>query len=518
MVSRVRARTIAGSLAAFTRWMEPLLKPRTAGIVLFFSTWAAVIYYSWDINSWKFAFVGDEWQFYSAARAIADKNLLVNPFDIHGVYGFNSVLGSLYQALFIKLLGADNAAWRFSNIILIVPISVFFYLWMRDRFDQRIALISTLILQASSFVANYLKIGYVNTQAFALFVVALYLAGRCGRRLTLRNAGWLGAVLGVSFYIYIGPLFPLLVAPYLLPLVRERRYTRRELLQVLQAGGLCLALYLTIALPGILSSLGGNSPAGKTIFAREYSDNAQTAINVAHDFVLFYRNFDYFYNHFIAGPYLDLASRVLAAGGTLIALVALVRFHSERYLYLLLTYALAAVVIGITSPYAYAATTRGIFFIPFGAAFAGIGLAAVTRRLTSRRLAYALVAVIWLANIYQSQAGVFQATGYPATGLLVKSLQDAKRQGQQRVVLVLSAGHPYRNAGYAEVPLLQQAYGLDDEQLSLLDPTKVSCAALLGSRVVLFKDDAPAVSALDRLACPSGASYTVDTLAPAYLV
>src|SRR5690242_13107075 len=90
MVSSVRVQTIADSLEAFARWMEPFLKQHTAEVVLFFSTWAAVIYYTWDINSWKFAFVGDEWQFYSAARAIADKNLLVNPFDIHGVYGFNS--------------------------------------------------------------------------------------------------------------------------------------------------------------------------------------------------------------------------------------------------------------------------------------------------------------------------------------------------------------------------------------------------------------------------------------------
>lgn len=515
MVSRVRARTIADSLEAFTQRAEPLLKRHTAEVVLFFTTWAAVIYYAWDINSWKFAFVGDEWQFYTAARAIADKNLLVNPFDIHGVYGFNSVLGSVYQALFIKLLGANNAAWRLSNIILIVPISIFFYLWMRDRFDQRTALLSTLILQASSFVANYLKIGYVNAQAFALFIVALYLAGRCGKQLTSRNAGWLGAILGVSFYIYIGPLFPLLVAPYLLPLLFERRFIRQELLR---AGALCLALYLAIALPGMLGSLGENSPAGKTIFAREYSDNAQTAINVFHDFLLFYQSFDYFYNHFIAGPYLDLASRILAAAGTLSALIALVRFRSERYLLLLLAYVLLAVVIGVTTPYAYAATTRGIFFIPFGAAFAGIALAALTRWLSVRRLAYALVAVIWLVNIYQSQVGVFQTTGYPATSLLIKSLREAQRQGLPRVVLLLAADHPYRNAGYAQVPILQQAYGLQDEHLIVLDPTQVSCAALRDSRVALFDDDTSAVSALGHLSCPSDSAYTVDTLAPAYLL
>ena len=515
MVASIRVRGIAGSLAKLARRAEPFLKQHSAEVVLFFTTWAAVIYYAWDLNSWKFAFVGDEWQFYTAARNIADKNLLVNPFDMHGVYGFNSVLGSVYQAIFIKLLGANNAAWRLSNIILIVPISIFFYLWMRDRFDQRTALISTLMLQASSFIANYLKIGYVNTQAFALFIVALYLAGRCGKHLTPRNAGWLGAVLGVSFYIYIGPLFPLLVAPYLLPLAFGRRATRRELLR---AGGLCLALYLAIALPGILGSLGGDSPVGKTIFAREYSDNAQMPINVLRDFLLFYQNFDYFYNHFIAGPYLDLASRVLAGAGTLIALVALVRFRSERYLLLLLAYVLAAIVIGVTSPYAYAATTRGIFFMPFGAAFAGVALAALTRWLTVRRLAYALVAVIWITNIYQSQVGVFQTTGYPATSLLIKSLQEAERQGQQRVVLVLSAHHSYRNAGYVEAPILQQAYGLDDELLIVLDPTEVSCAALRDARVVLLKSDTPAVNALEGLSCPSDTGYTVDTLAPAYLL
>ena len=50
MVSRVRARTIADSLEAFTQRAEPLLKRHTAEVVLFFTTWAAVIYYAWDVT------------------------------------------------------------------------------------------------------------------------------------------------------------------------------------------------------------------------------------------------------------------------------------------------------------------------------------------------------------------------------------------------------------------------------------------------------------------------------------
>ncbi|MEO7002307.1 MAG: glycosyltransferase family 39 protein [Ktedonobacterales bacterium] len=521
-------------LAFLTRWRVALL--------LVVATCAAFVYYLWGVDSWQFAFVGDEWPFYIMARAIAAHHLLVNPFDMHGVYGFNTMLGSYYQAIFLVIFGDTNFAWRLSNIVLIFPTSLCFYLWLRNGYGRQIALLATLLLQASAFAANYLKIGYVNAQALPLLVLCLYLASRCARSPTSKNAAWLGVALGVACYIYVGPLYPLFVAPTLLPLIaalRARHLTGRELLR---AAAICAACYVVVLLPGILSLSGGPTAASKTSFSREYTDNWQMAVNVGHDFLLFYANYDYFYNHFIAGPYLDLISRIFATLGIAVALIAVVRRRSPHWLAhlkLLLTYTLVAVLIGVTSPYAYAATTRGIVFIPFGAAFAGVGLATLAdwlRRLPIPAIALPrllhrayvasivtlLVIVIWSVNIYQSQVGVFQRTGYSATGLIIGAIQQAHQRHERRVVLLLSPQFPYANYYYDQIPTIQQAYGVQDVFFIVQTPQQAAqagCAMLAGAQVVYFQADISAAHSLPALPCV--ATSTADppiALTPGYLL
>lgn len=491
-------------------------------VLLCLTTCAAFIYYAWGINSWKFAFVGDDWQFYAFARAIAQGATRVNPFDMHGVYGYNGVLGSLYQAAFLRVLGPSNSAWRLSNIILIAPISIFFYLWLRESFTKRIALLSTLILQASCFLANYLKLGYINAQSFALFVVALYLAAQLGQRPSVRNAMLLGAVLGVSFYIYIGPIFPILIAAYALQPLFTRRYAPARLAQLAGCG---LLAYIAVAVWGIISATQLSSAARDvTVLGSQPRSIGQIAVAIAHNFLLFYHNYDYYFNHYIAGPYLDVLSGLLALGGIVLALS---RWRSGPHLRLTLTYVIVVVVIALTSPYPYAATTRGIFFIPFGAAFAGLGLDALLRlpmphaRASSLKatLAAALLIVIWGLNIYQSQVSVFESAGYSATALVVRSMQHEARYAHPRLlVLIVSATYPYH--GYYEddryLPMLQQAYGLQNIRITVVEPEHLQCGMLRGAHALYFRQDGVTAAAVrGLLACPD-ATYTADALTPAY--
>jgi len=524
----------AALCACFLRWWAALL--------LVASTGAAFAYYLWGVDSWRFAFVGDEWPFYALAQSIAARHLLVNPFDMHGVYGFNAVLGSYYQAIFLLIFGDTNFAWRLSSVILIVPTSLFFYLWMRNGFGREAALLATLLLQASAFVANYLKIGYVNGQALPLLVLCLYLASRFARHPSQKNAAWLGIALGVSFYIYVGPLYPLFVAPALLPLVAALRARRLGWRELLGAAVVCVTCYLALIAPGLFSLTSGASAASKTSFAREYSNNWQMVVNVGHDFLLFYANYDYFYNHFIAGPYLDVISRIFATLGIVVALLAVARRRGRfrlASLELLLTYTLVAVVIGVTSPYAYAATTRGIVFIPFGAAFGGIGLAAcadwlrrlhipypvIPHRLRVAFVAYILallVAVIWTTNIYQSQIGVFQQTGYSATGLLIGTIQQAHQRHERRVVLLLSPQFPYASYYYGQIPAIQRAYGVQDVFFIVETPlqaAQLSCGDQRTTQFVYFQADMTAAHSLPALPCAAANTANPPiALTPGYLL
>jgi 4-amino-4-deoxy-L-arabinose transferase-like glycosyltransferase len=437
------------------------------------------------INSWKFSFVGDEWAFYGFAQEIANNNLLINPFGINGVYGENRILGSWYQAVFIKIFGDSNFAWRLSNIVLIFPLSFFFYRFTRIYFSKKIAFFSLILMQFSFYLLNFFKIGYLNSQALVLLVLCCYLSAVAGKKATFKNIVLLGLSLGVSFYVYIGPLFPLLIWPFLLPLFDFKNNRRQK---TLKAFGLLALIYLLSITPAIieLSSWGG--AIKKTVLAKEFSDNTQILLNIFHNFLLFYKNYDYFYNHFIAGPYLDVVTRILALIGTGNIIL---KIKIKKYFYLLLSYISTCIVFGATSPYSYSPATRGIFFLPFGFLFAGIGLNFLLKFLKPKKMALLFIFVlITVINIYQSQIGVFKKVGYTATSLILKEiLENRKTYSEGVTLLLISEDHHYKN--YGSIFQMLPAYGLKRNQFLVNDLQNINCNDIENKKVIYFNDDLP---------------------------
>ena len=483
-----------------------LFKPEY--IILFITTFVSLLYFAWGINSWRFSFVGDEWAYYTFAKEIAEKNFLVNPFDYRGVYLQNSVLVSLHQALFLKILGASNFSWRISNTILIIPVTIFFFLWIKRSFNIHIAFFSTLILQSSFYLANYSKIGYSYPLCFTLFIICLYVAKSCSDNPIVKNFVLLGLILGVSFYTYIGPLFPLLIWPYLLPLLTKKHFKKKLVLKIFSLG-LSYAIMLSPILIDITQLEG---PAGKTVFFKEYSNNFQIIINIFHNFLLFYKNYDIGYNHFVSGPYLDIASRILAFIGIFI-LIFNVRKKERKGLPLLLAYISTCVVIGVTSSYSYAPTTRGLFFLPFGFAFAGLAIYELTKNFSSKKfIAAPIILVIFLLNVYQSQIGVFKETGYTGTALIIKSLQEAKESNSEgKIILLLSNSSGYN---YQNIYTMQQAYGLQNIKFEVLRISQIKCNALKKADILLFDNDIEAKNAISYLVCPLNYNLSIKTLNP----
>lgn len=435
--------------------LKKFLSTNTHAKILFLTTCLALIYYSWNINSWKFSYVGDEWASYTFAKNIAINNFIINPFSFNGVYGENGVLGSIYQAIFLKILGFSNFAWRFSNIFLIIPITIFFYLWIKQSINKQIALISTVILQSSFYLANFFKIGYINPQALTLFIINLYLANKC---IQAKEKKWfflLGIMLGVAFYIYIGPIIPFLIWPYLLQLLSKGGFK-----QAFRNSFFIILGYILLLLPALIQLSTWNGPAKKTFLHREFTDNNQIFVNIYHNFLLFYKNYDYFYNHFVAGPYLDLVTGILAFIG-----IVLILFNLRKlpFLQILLSYISTCIIIGVTSPYTYAPTTRGIFFLPFGAAFAGIALYYIMKKVPKYFIILTL-SIVFVLNFYQSQIGVFNISGYSNTSLIIKAIQDAQgNNAMKNTILLLSNSNPYN---YYDLKNMRQAYDLEEAPFS----------------------------------------------------
>ncbi len=370
-----------------------------------------------NLTSWQFAIVGDEGPFFDFAKGLAEHNLRVNPFSLQGVYGTHRVLESYAQAIFLWRFGANWVVWKCASVFMLLPSVICFYLFARHLYGRSTALISVPLLAFSKYLSNFFKIGYTHSFCFFLLMLCLYAAARFWTTPTNQRAGVLGVCLGLAFFAYIGPVFPFFLLPIWLGLLmRERQRALPRLLIV-------AAIWLAFIGLGLVSTpsaawLGGLQ---KTTAHREFDSNVQILINIGRNFLLFWTNFDYFYNHFVVGPYLDLISRWAAAGGMAFCLW---RWRQREGL-LLWLWGMLCLGLGLINPYWYTPTTRGIFLVPFGVLFAAVALNFFRQRCArwhgAALVGLALTAAVGL-NLHEARTGVFRVTGYSRMALIVREL------------------------------------------------------------------------------------------------
>lgn len=468
-------------------------------IVIFVTSIISVFYFCLNVNSWKFSFVGDEWSFYLKAVEIAKSNFLINPFSLDGVWGQNPVTFSMYQAIFIKLLGANNFAWRISTILLLVPMSLFFFLWIKQLFDWRVAMISTLVMQTSFYLANFLKIGYPNPFSLTLFIISIHILNLFSINLDKKLAFFLGIILGISFYIYIGILFPLMLIPYFIVLF-WKKYSIKKLF----APSLFIVLSYSIILIPFFIQISHSDTylkiiTEKTILKKEYSNYFQPILNVFNNLILFFRNNDYNQNHFVTGPYLDYFSQIF----TLLGIGYILKnLKNKSFLLLLIMFLSTAFVIGITSPYSYSPTTRGIFFLPFGFAFTGLGIDMLLRKMSKKhywKIFIPIIITIFSLNFYKSQVGVFKKYVFEPTALIVKYLQEEKKKKSKKITYLIIPEN--NNYNYQNIEILRQAYGLNEIKFSVKKVNKITCEELKNINIIIFKENENILNSIKKQSC-----------------
>ncbi|MFA6533441.1 MAG: glycosyltransferase family 39 protein [Patescibacteria group bacterium] len=475
-------------------------KKRLPLIIIFLTSIFSVFYYAININSWKFSFVGDEWPFFTKSVEIANSNLLVNPFSLAGVWGQNPVLFSFYQAFFIKIFGASNIVWRLSTIVLIVPLSVFFFLWIKQLFDQKIAIVSTLLLQTSFYLANFLKIGYPNPLALVLFIITIYFFTRTSINLDYKTFILSGMFLGISFYVYIGAIFPLIILPYIIILF----WNRFSIKKLVKPFILTAFSYLTMLIPFIIQITNDDTflkiITEKTVLKKEYTDNLQPIYNFLHNLILFFRNNDYNYNHYVTGPYLEYLTQIFALIGICYLIINLKSASSKLLLTLFIS---TALVIGLTSPYSYSPTTRGIFFLPFGFAFAGIGMNLVLKRLSEMnywKFFTVIIIIIFFINLYHSQIGVFKNYNFEPTALITKFLKEEKNKNSKKTsYLIIVENNSYN---YENIEILRQAYDLEKIPFKVKLTSEINCTSISGQNVLLLKRNEDLIEIIKKNKCP----------------
>lgn len=423
------------------------LNPFTFFSLLGLASIVSLVLMSHNLTSWKFAFVGDEWPFIDLAKHIVQQDFKINPFNLYGVHGGeNRLFGSFWQAIFVYVF-ADNPhfGWRFSGVLLILPMAWGLYYFAKEYFSDKQAFIASLLLLFSAHLMNFFKIPYMQPLGMTFFIFSLWSAAWAGKSFELKRYLLLGVVLGLSFYVYIGPLYLLIVWPYLLPSITKPKRVLVNLCAMIM-------VYAAIVSIGFMTTpnYSMENISKKTVM-REFSDNWQIVRNVFHFALSYFKNYGYGANHFVAGPLVDTTSGAIILGGMLISLI---QIRKRPYLFLFLAYFSACTVFAVTSPYAYVPVTRSIFLLPFGFMFLAIGIS----HINSRYIVGTILAVIILTNIYHSHIGVFNDLGHNATTLIIKRLQEI-RPPQRGIILILKPGSHFN---YSNITAIKRFYGASE--------------------------------------------------------
>jgi len=144
--------------------------------------------------------VPDEGSFWETGRAIAAGEFKPAFFDF-GVYTF-PVASSIFQGWIMRLFGINLWGWRFASI-LAGAVTVFpLYLFAREWFDRRVAVMAALFMVSSPYYLSFARLGYNNSQALFPVVLSFYFWS-LGYKQNSHLYFWLaGVAAGLGFYTY----------------------------------------------------------------------------------------------------------------------------------------------------------------------------------------------------------------------------------------------------------------------------------------------------------------------------
>ena len=407
----------------------------------------------------------------------------------------------IHRRFFLFLFGKSFFVWKLASVTMLFPSVIVFYLFAKELYGERVALLCVPLLAFSKYLCNFFKIGYTHSFCFFLFTLCLYYAARLLNRPDRFHAAALGIGLGLAFFAYIGPVFVLLLLPFFARLLWQKRAQAIPLL-------LIVALVM-----GVIISLGFvTTPRAqwlqglaKTSAQREFDSNTQILINIARNFLLFWKNFDYFYNHFVEGPYLDVITRWAAALGIGVAL-----FSLRTYWVVLGAWLMLCLILGLINPYPYTPTTRGIFLVPYGVLFAAFGLEFLRTTFRKYRSSLVLMMIIILIsgiNIYEAHITVFQRAGYSRTALIFRELLQTAPHNSR--LLLFSSPAEYFNP--LNLNRLMKARHIEASRFTNTADIAQVCGSTY-DRLMMLKHDVPAAFPQIQQTCGQAAPPSLDVV------
>jgi len=321
-----------------------------------------------ELTHWKFSSVGDEWVFFQLAKHLAEEGGR-SLFDLVGVYETHPVLDSAYQALFLKVFGANIVAWRLAEIFALVVSALLIYALVLILFGRVPAIVAATILGCNHLLMAFARIGYNNLHCvfWALLVLLfLVLAWLTGRALFVFLTG---TAMGFCIYSFavaflVWPLVAVLVAIKFL-----RRPTMRELAAV----ALMFVGFLLVITPGLLTT----PPQHVFDMAVHQSQREAAAedpalvaqMTLVRSSLVFWVNPTWFKHH-VGGPLLDVVTGILFSIGCAIGLLH-IRNGAARVAFF--WFVMGLLILALTNYVPRPLFTRLLFLIPACAILASMG-------------------------------------------------------------------------------------------------------------------------------------------------
>lgn len=348
---------------------------RTALVLMPLLCAGSFLLLSYGMDSWAWAFLGDEYSFHDAAAALLDGDIpWTRLLSGAGVYGYHPLASSAPPAVTMRLLGRDAYGWKVAHAFLLALSLLPLHAFARRLMGRTCALLVAALCGASNVLLSFAKLGSNNAQAVFFLSLCLWAVVKALEGGLLTYWVLAGFAVGGGFYTFgIARTFSLVVAFWVGVYALRRGRSRGPLI----AGFVALTgTSILVALPVLSTRSAWTGQVGSTVFGLDASPGAKLALlssNTLHGALSFLLNQRP--GVFTFGPLADPVTGSFVVLGLAALVFGLARSVRERVALLGSTFLLVVFLAGIQQ-YDYPNLTRTFALAPVWALLAGVGFTA----------------------------------------------------------------------------------------------------------------------------------------------
>lgn len=375
----------------------------------------SIAYFSliiFDVNSWYYSAIGDEYAVFNFARNIAFGNIYLSIFpeigkasifSQKGVYDVVPVASSVFQSLVMKFFGINHHGWITSSIVIVIVSLWFFYFLIKDISGRAIAIVSSMIFVSSHYLWAFTHLGYWNIQVLFPPIASFFFFFRGIKTKKISCFFLAGFFSGLGFYTYFSSRITILLLSLFIFCNFKQFQRHKKLIAAFFIGFLILIIpYFLINREVVISQMLERSAFG----SKEIPNNERLIYffkNLYGSFIAFYQNSKT--SHFVSGALVDSATVVFFSLGLIQMIVSWRKFH-----FIIICLVASLIVVGGLSPYTDTAITRLFFLLPIIAVISAFGLmrinALILRATKTYFLTYPIfpsivILTIFFLNIYR---------------------------------------------------------------------------------------------------------------------